>query len=59
MRFVPVPGLGVPGRDIPFLDHDANIVAWLDRHIFSAQHLSGTRDPKACSPPSPLWALLS
>ena len=47
MRFVPVPGLGVPGRDIPFLDHDANIVAWLDRHIFSAQHLyEGTRDPE-------------
>ncbi|HEY3989194.1 MAG TPA: heparan-alpha-glucosaminide N-acetyltransferase domain-containing protein [Acidobacteriaceae bacterium] len=47
MRFVPVPGLGVPGRDIPFLDHDANIVAWLDRHIFSAAHLyERTRDPE-------------
>src|SRR3984885_11614436 len=30
MRFVPVPGFGLPGRDIPFLDRDANIVAWLD-----------------------------
>lgn len=47
MRFVPVPGYGVPGRDIPFLDHDANIVAWLDRQIFSAKHLyEGTRDPE-------------
>ena len=47
MRFVPVPGFGVPGRDIPFLDHDANIVAWLDRQIFSAQHLyEHTRDPE-------------
>jgi predicted acyltransferase len=47
MRFVPVPGFGVPGRDIPLLDHDANIVAWLDRHIFSARHLyEGTRDPE-------------
>jgi predicted acyltransferase len=47
MRFVPVPGFGVPGRDIPFLDHDANIVAWLDRQIFSAKHLyEGTRDPE-------------
>jgi predicted acyltransferase len=47
MRFVPVPGLGMPGRDIPFLDRDANIVAWLDRHIFSAPHLyERTRDPE-------------
>ena len=47
MRFVPVPGYGVPGRDIPFLDHDANIVAWLDRQFFSAKHLyEGTRDPE-------------
>src|ERR1700758_87668 len=47
MRFVPVPGLGMPGRDIPFLDRDANLVAWLDRHIFSAPHLyERTRDPE-------------
>jgi predicted acyltransferase len=47
MRFVPVPGYGVPGRDIPLLDHDANLVAWLDRHIFSAPHLyERTRDPE-------------
>jgi predicted acyltransferase len=47
MRFVPVPGFGLPGRDVPFLDHDGNIVAWLDRQIFSAQHLyEGTRDPE-------------
>jgi predicted acyltransferase len=47
MRYVPVPGYGVPGRDIPLLDHDANIVAWLDRQIFSAPHLyERTRDPE-------------
>lgn len=47
MRFVPVPGFGVPGRDIPLLHPDANIVAWVDRHIFSARHLyEGTRDPE-------------
>ncbi len=47
MRFVPVPGFGMPGRDVPFLDHDGNIVAWLDRQIFSAKHLyEGTRDPE-------------
>jgi predicted acyltransferase len=33
MRWVPVPGAGVPGRDIPFLDPDLNLVAWLDRHL--------------------------
>ena len=31
LRFVPVPGLGLPGRDIPFLDPHANLAAWLDR----------------------------
>jgi predicted acyltransferase len=47
MRFVPVPGFGVPGRDVPLLDHDGNLVAWLDRQIFSAKHLyEGTRDPE-------------
>ncbi|HZD76778.1 MAG TPA: heparan-alpha-glucosaminide N-acetyltransferase domain-containing protein [Acidobacteriaceae bacterium] len=47
MRFVPVPGFGLPGRDVPLLDHDGNLVAWLDRQIFSAKHLyEGTRDPE-------------
>jgi predicted acyltransferase len=46
MRFVPVPGFGVPGRDIPLLDKDANIVAWLDRHIFPGRLYEGTRDPE-------------
>jgi len=37
----------MPGRDIPFLDRDANLVAWLDRHIFPASHLyERTRDPE-------------
>src|SRR5271163_2369934 len=35
MRFGPVPGYGVPGHDIPLLDRDANLAAWLDRQIFS------------------------
>ena len=47
MRYVPVPGYGMPGRDIPLLDHDANLVAWLDRQIFSPPHLyERTRDPE-------------
>jgi len=47
MRFVPVPGFGVPVRDIPLLDPDMNLTAWLDRQIFSAPHLyERTRDPE-------------
>jgi predicted acyltransferase len=47
MRFVSVPGYGVPGHDIPLLDRDANLTAWLDRHIFIASHLyERTRDPE-------------
>jgi predicted acyltransferase len=34
VRWVPVPGAGVPTHDVPLLDPDKNIVAWLDRHIF-------------------------
>ena len=33
MRFVPVPGFGVPTRDIPLLDPDHNLAAWLDRIV--------------------------
>jgi predicted acyltransferase len=47
MRFVSVPGLGVPTHAIPINDPDANLAAWLDRHIFSAAHLyERTRDPE-------------
>jgi predicted acyltransferase len=47
MRFVPVPGYGMPGTDVPFLDKDGNLVAWLDRQIFAANHLyEKTRDPE-------------
>jgi len=33
LRFVPVPGAGMPGRDIPFMDMRFNLVSWLDRLI--------------------------
>ena len=46
VRFVPVPGFGVPGRDVPFLDPDGNIVAWLDRTLFPGRLYDGTRDPE-------------
>lgn len=47
MRFVAVPGYGVPSRGVPLLDHDGNLAAWLDRQIFSPAHLyERTRDPE-------------
>ena len=46
MTHVSVPGYGLPGRDIPLLDHDANLVAWLDRHIFPHRLYEGVRDPE-------------
>jgi len=46
MRFVPVPGYGVPGRDIPLLDKDANLVAFIDRHLLPGRLYEKTRDPE-------------
>lgn len=54
MRYVPVPGFGVPTHDIPLLDPDRNLTAFIDR-AFSSFTLSvfhtgrlyeGTRDPE-------------
>ncbi len=54
MRFVPVPGFGLPTHDIPLLDPDRNLVAWLDRAVnaflqrtLHTGHLyERTRDPE-------------
>jgi len=46
MRYVPVPGFGVPTRDVPFLDPDRNLVAWLDRKLLAGHLYEGTRDPE-------------
>lgn len=54
MRFVPVPGYGVPTHTVPLLDPDGNLVAWADRGInawmqrtIHTGHLyEGTRDPE-------------
>jgi predicted acyltransferase len=46
LRFVSVPGLGVPGRDIPFMDSNQNLAAWLDRKLFMGHLFDGTRDPE-------------
>jgi predicted acyltransferase len=54
MRFVPVPGLGIPTHDFPILDPDRNLTAWLDRTVSAfTQHTihtgtlyEHTRDPE-------------
>jgi predicted acyltransferase len=46
MRYVPVPGFGIPTRDIPLLDPDRNIVAWLDRKLLMGHLYEHTRDPE-------------
>jgi predicted acyltransferase len=33
LRFVPIPGIGLPVRDFPILDPDRNLAAWIDRAI--------------------------
>lgn len=46
LRFVPVPGFGMPGRDVPFMDQNGNIAAWLDRKLFVGHLYNGNRDPE-------------
>jgi len=51
VSWVPVPGAGMPGRDVPFLDTDQNIVAWLDRqlmpgHLYEDKLTHNIRDPE-------------
>jgi predicted acyltransferase len=46
MRYVPVPGFGVPSRDVPLLDPDRNLAAWLDRKLLMGHLYEGTRDPE-------------
>ena len=46
MRFVPVPGFGIPTHDMPILDPDRNIVAWLDRKLLMGHLYETTRDPE-------------
>ena len=46
MRWVPVPGFGLPGRDIPLFDPTRNLAAYFDRHIFPGRLYRGVRDPE-------------
>ena len=34
IRWVPIPGAGVPGHDVPFMDMTQNLTSWIDRHVF-------------------------
>lgn len=46
MRWVAVPGFGVPTHQIPLLDPNGNWVAYLDRKIFPGRLYEGVRDPE-------------
>jgi predicted acyltransferase len=46
LRWVPVPGYGMPGRDIPLFDMTRNLGAYIDRHIFPGRLYRGVRDPE-------------
>jgi len=46
MRFVVVPGYGLPTRDIPFLHPNANLAAYIDRRLMMGHLWEGTRDPE-------------
>ncbi len=51
VRWAPIPGVGVPGRDVPFMDMTQNLVSWIDRHLFPHHlYLGGVdhnvRDPE-------------
>lgn len=46
MRYLTVPGYGVPGRDISFLDPNANLAAYFDRRLMMGHLYEGTRDPE-------------
>jgi len=51
VRWVPVPGAGMPVRDVHFLDKDQNMVAWVDRqlmpgHLYEDSPAHDARDPE-------------
>lgn len=46
MRFVPVPGFGMPGTDIPLLSPDANLSWYIDHLFLPGRMYEVTRDPE-------------
>ncbi len=46
LRYVPVPGYGLPGRDVPLWHPDGNLTAYLDRRFMLGHLWEPTRDPE-------------
>src|SRR5580700_1105737 len=46
MRWVPIPGIGVPTHAVPLLDPNQNWVAYLDRKLLTGHLYEGVRDPE-------------
>ena len=46
MRWVPIPGIGVPTHNVALLDPNQNWVAFVDRKIFPHRLYEGVRDPE-------------
>lgn len=54
MRWTPIPGIGMPVRDVPLLDPDRNLAAWMDRGfnvwcrawLHTGRLYEKTRDPE-------------
>jgi len=46
MRWVPIPGIGVPTHGVALLDPNQNWVAYLDRKLLPGRLYEGVRDPE-------------
>jgi predicted acyltransferase len=46
MRWVPIPGIGVPTHSVPLLDPNQNWVAYLDRKLLYGRLYERVRDPE-------------
>jgi predicted acyltransferase len=51
VRWIPIPGVGMPGHDVPFMDVSQNLVSWLDRailphHLYLEPPDHNLRDPE-------------
>ena len=46
MRWVPIPGIGVPTHDVPLLDPNQNWVAYVDRKLLPGRLYEKVRDPE-------------
>ncbi|MGA9567902.1 MAG: DUF5009 domain-containing protein, partial [Candidatus Korobacteraceae bacterium] len=46
MRFIPVPGVGMPLTNVPLLDPNANLSWYLDKRFLPGAMYEGTRDPE-------------